>query len=286
MEQTLAGHSLGQLIGLARRGGHRLSRDVVDELARRGDGAVDVFEQLLREPWPWDDEDLDAWWLRLHAVMAMGLIPTERAGAVLLAFLERIGEERDDELQDWLSGYWPALLRNKPGQVAALWRESALDRSVDVYMRAEAAGVVVALAEREGPESLESALDWASSFVADGNEELPMRSLAASCLLDFPRERHRALLLEFIEAFPEERVCDVEEVEAAFADGTDAPAWSDFADPWNFYDPAEMDLREAKWAEEEASTPYVRETPKIGRNDPCPCGSGKKYKRCCGAESG
>ena len=28
--------------------------------------------------------------------------------------------------------------------------------------------------------------------------------------------------------------------------------------------------------------PYVREAPKIGRNDPCPCGSGKKYKRCCG----
>src|SRR6266576_1980312 len=24
-------------------------------------------------------------------------------------------------------------------------------------------------------------------------------------------------------------------------------------------------------------------TPKIGRNDPCPCGSGKKWKRCCGA---
>jgi len=27
----------------------------------------------------------------------------------------------------------------------------------------------------------------------------------------------------------------------------------------------------------------VREAPKIGRNDPCPCGSGKKYKKCCGA---
>ena len=24
-------------------------------------------------------------------------------------------------------------------------------------------------------------------------------------------------------------------------------------------------------------------TPKPGRNDPCPCGSGRKYKRCCGA---
>ncbi|MGI6129909.1 MAG: preprotein translocase subunit SecA [bacterium] len=28
--------------------------------------------------------------------------------------------------------------------------------------------------------------------------------------------------------------------------------------------------------------PYRREGKKIGRNDPCPCGSGKKYKRCCG----
>ncbi|MGB5306669.1 MAG: YchJ family protein [Gammaproteobacteria bacterium] len=25
-----------------------------------------------------------------------------------------------------------------------------------------------------------------------------------------------------------------------------------------------------------------RETPKVGRNEPCPCGSGKKYKKCCG----
>jgi|SRR6185437_405113 len=29
--------------------------------------------------------------------------------------------------------------------------------------------------------------------------------------------------------------------------------------------------------------PYERAGPKIGRNDPCSCGSGKKYKRCCGA---
>ena len=30
------------------------------------------------------------------------------------------------------------------------------------------------------------------------------------------------------------------------------------------------------------STTIVRSSPKIGRNDPCPCGSGKKYKKCCG----
>lgn len=30
------------------------------------------------------------------------------------------------------------------------------------------------------------------------------------------------------------------------------------------------------------SVTVVRSTPKVGRNDPCPCGSGKKYKQCCG----
>jgi hypothetical protein len=33
----------------------------------------------------------------------------------------------------------------------------------------------------------------------------------------------------------------------------------------------------------DTAIPEVRLTPKIGRNDPCPCRSGKKYKKCCGA---
>jgi len=32
-----------------------------------------------------------------------------------------------------------------------------------------------------------------------------------------------------------------------------------------------------------APTPFVRAVPKVGRNEPCPCGSGRKYKHCHGA---
>ncbi len=32
-----------------------------------------------------------------------------------------------------------------------------------------------------------------------------------------------------------------------------------------------------------APQPYVREQPKVGRNEPCVCGSGKKFKKCCGS---
>jgi hypothetical protein len=32
--------------------------------------------------------------------------------------------------------------------------------------------------------------------------------------------------------------------------------------------------------------PLKIDFPQVGRNDPCPCGSGKKYKKCCGKEPG
>src|SRR2546422_6678127 len=36
----------------------------------------------------------------------------------------------------------------------------------------------------------------------------------------------------------------------------------------------------------EAPQPAQRATGRVGRNDPCPCGSGKKYKKCHGSEEG
>lgn len=35
----------------------------------------------------------------------------------------------------------------------------------------------------------------------------------------------------------------------------------------------------------EGNQPTRRDSPKVGRNDPCPCGSGKKYKQCCGKQA-
>ena len=38
-------------------------------------------------------------------------------------------------------------------------------------------------------------------------------------------------------------------------------------------------------AAQEAAATYRRSVPKIGRNDPCPCGSGRKYKQCCAGKN-
>ena len=44
----------------------------------------------------------------------------------------------------------------------------------------------------------------------------------------------------------------------------------------------ESDIQRASRERSEKQRP-IKVEQKIGRNDPCPCGSGKKYKKCCGA---
>ena len=48
------------------------------------------------------------------------------------------------------------------------------------------------------------------------------------------------------------------------------------------YDVVDEDDFFNPWLDTKPQMPFVRESPKIGRNAPCPCGSGKKYKKCCG----
>ncbi|MCE2722752.1 MAG: DUF1186 domain-containing protein [Betaproteobacteria bacterium] len=65
----------------------------------------------------------------------------------------------------------------------------------------------------------------------------------------------------------------------------------EFATWATFTESDERDARAALGDEEfdgfpeEGQLPFVRPTPKVGRNDPCPCGSGQKFKKCCGKDT-
>ena len=76
---------------------------------------------------------------------------------------------------------------------------------------------------------------------------------------------------------------------AKFEINTDAPQ----PQPQPQVDQSKMKFEHAQAAEQQqqgrdessisdGAQPYTREMPKVGRNEPCPCGSGKKYKRCHG----
>lgn len=44
-----------------------------------------------------------------------------------------------------------------------------------------------------------------------------------------------------------------------------------------------VEYNQAGTSSEPLSVTAAHRTHKVGRNDPCPCGSGKKHKKCCGA---
>lgn len=59
---------------------------------------------------------------------------------------------------------------------------------------------------------------------------------------------------------------------------------------FNHHERAEFEKHDGGWVFMDGNmigpAPVRREEPKVGRNDPCPCGSGKKYKKCCATAHG
>ena len=286
----LASFATAELWRLLIRNEDRVPRNLIDECARRGDEFLDLAAAALQSERYWtDDQTRGEAWLPVHAAMVLGLMSHERAGVLLAAYMRRMADE--DDLQDWLAGCWPAFFRNKPDQQIELMKALGEDLSAGWVMRFEAIDVALAAAEARGPEVLDPMLEWAARFAFDEKEDELLRDLVASTLLEYARPEHRAQLEalaedDFVSSF------DRDDLERIYAAGGEERHWTERSDPWSFYSPEEIEARQRSETEEddELDDPdseisvvetYVRPTPKIGRNDPCPCGSGKKYKKCC-----
>ncbi|HVY23678.1 MAG TPA: SEC-C metal-binding domain-containing protein [Steroidobacteraceae bacterium] len=223
---------------------------------------------------------------------------------MLVAQIHDMEEQHEDNLQEWLAGYWPALFANKPFSLAHELRQFCDDRKVSWFMRSNVIDAVVAMHAAQNEAALSEALAWVASIAQADDEDFDTRCHAGCFLLDFPRAEYRSILDELAELQGSGlgRVFDKKDVDAAFRQNADSPPWDRFKNPWDFYSPEAIQARQARWAEEDARwkqrelealddelfdddygfvEPYVREAPKIGRNEPCPCGSGKKYKKCC-----
>lgn len=107
------------------------------------------------------------------------------------------------------------------------------------------------------------------SLVGDG--ELPDDIRADSLFRDVPLHRREQMRRSAVEMLPEIVRALHEHALGLYAD----------------FDPDEDDDLDPDEASLEGpQETYVRSAPKVGRNDPCPCGSGKKHKRCCLGKAG
>jgi len=166
------------------------------------------------------------------------------------------------------------------------------------YARCQAVDCVLAAAAENGDPALEKAIDWLAGMCSNAVEDPEFRVIAGNVLLDFPRERHRLIMEALVDLQePQSLIAKAytrDDVQLAFDSG-DQPEWQRFDNPWQFYDLDEIERRQERWLRESgdlepdlhdpighgAAQPYLRVQQKIGRNEPCPCGSGRKFKKCC-----
>ena len=307
----LASQSPSELIECMQRDEDRVPRNVIDECARRGGVMLNEFAQLLRdEARYWSDDIANGdWWLHTHAIRTLGLMTSERASDMLLAYMAQMNDAADENLQEWHSGHWPQLFANKPASVDAPLLAFVQNISLSPFIRLDALDAALSRAATQGEEALDRLLDAVARLCADKRENREARLMFANDMLDFPRQRHRVLLqkLARLQQQDDIPIFDFQSVTAAF-NGQAAPRWRPMDSVWKFYEPAEIAARQRRWLEEDreaaAATlrtspnsdvlhyvedkfagefpePYLRTMPKVGRNDPCPCGSGKKFKKCC-----
>jgi len=296
-DEAIRALSPAQLLSLIIGNEDRVPRNVIDECARRGEEMVQTLQPLVEDGRYWSDEaEPGEWWALLHSAMILGLIPGERSGLLLVQFMRRMADEEDENLQEWLADYWPALFRNKPASVFPALRVIAEDRSLDWDARFNAIEPIVYGSQALGPDALSAALAWIAGMAGNEEEDWDFRLFAAVPLLDFPQPEYRPLLDDLSRRQKRPDVVFTEDdVRDAYSEGRDRSQREHRDNPWReFYAPVAIERRQERWAEEEGGIeeeeeqvpgevvlPYVRATAKTGRNDPCPCGSGRKYKRCC-----
>ena len=317
IETTLPAYSDGELsaltvpelLDLLARDEDRVPRNVIDACSRRGAAMVSALGELLDRGDAWVPEHSDGqWWRALHTAMILGLMSGEAAGELLVRCMRRISDEDDENLEDWLAEHWPVFFGNKPASLMAALRGISDDRNRYWYGRVTANAAQMGLAQQIGAAAVDELLVRLAAAAADETEDWDFRLLTAITLLDFPRPQHRKLLENLAKRQKHPgAIFGLEEIEKAYGTPGYLVAQDRIRrDPWDFYQPAAIAERQSRWDREDREAreraargeppeedvgdydllePYIRDTPKIGRNDLCPCGSGKKYKKCCLSES-
>lgn len=295
--QTLDDESLIKLLFTE---ADRLPRGVVDEFVRRGERMIKPLNDIVSKESHWTSS-MPEWWAVVHAVFILGAIDTKEAVLPLIRAL-RWAEAYD---VDWIITALPSIFGKIGIPAMDELKKIAKDKANDWKVKTSAAMGLAAITINH-PEVEDDIFPLIHSLLTDTEEDINLKGCVGNVLLDFARSEYKESLLAFCEeekkaeektgedefkilAFDEE---DVKEVVS-----THEKTLYHYTEDWlSFYDEDEIKSRQERWRREEEEEeeeleylkedeeflePFTPEKRKPGRNEPCPCGSGKKYKKCC-----
>lgn len=291
---------LSALIAQLRAAGKDPPDSLLDDIQSYGQDAVAPLLDVVTG-YPGDDPDADErlYWATYHAIVLLGKLRAAEAIGPILALL--------DEDDDFIDRYMTEGLGQIGQPAIEPLRAALFAGAADVYGLARAANALARIAELHPEHRREIISILIERLDADipNDDAYALRAFLVSDLADL---RAHEAKLSIDRAFHADLVDDTiidRETYQTIMDRPEGTTPQDalrplFENPTPKRSLGEALLRleemigpkrrdvEAPPAEAIAPAPVATRRPqpfgrKVGRNEPCPCGSGKKYKRCCGS---
>jgi len=282
-----AGRSTEELVWQFARSGLDVDRVLVDELLGRAGEAIPYLAEILDEDkyWCLDEEKLGAGWAPISALHLLAAIAHPDGLEPILRVLHR----RPDDLDDWLTEAIPSILACFGLAAVEPVKELVSNRYLDVYVRV-AGSEALTLIAREHSNCKDEVIGFFHRILGREGEDETFLSFCVGDLAELKDPNSKPIIRSLFDGgrIDEEIItwtC-VEDIYQTWGDDLLARK----EDPMRFFSPENLSyLRKINEPQSEDRTQStaswsVREEPekrKVGRNDPCPCGSGKKYKKCC-----
>lgn len=245
------------------------------EIAKRED-AVFYLRKLIQNGRHWRIST----WFPVHAIHILALIKNKEALELLLDTIRY----RGDDLGDWLTEDVPGLLGSFKENSIERIKEFSSDETLESFVRGMAVTGLAVLARKYSSQKNQIKNYILKSFNTTGDTEF------AALIVDDLVSLHDASVLPDIQrAFEEGRIeefiINMEDIESIISDTTDKRFERHLKEPVDHFSRKEIEylhnLHYARSEKKDVEPAEVESKKKIGRNEPCPCGSGKKYKKCC-----
>jgi hypothetical protein len=282
-----AGISTAELVDDLARSGLDIDRHLVEELLRRGIAAVPCLAQVLDGDRYWRlEKEVGDGWAPISALHLLAAIADPDGLEPILRVLHR----RPDDLGDWLTEDIPSILACFGPAAVEPVKELVSNRYLDVYVRVAGSGALSLIA-REHPDCKDEIVDFFHEILVREGEDKTFLSFCVGDLAEIKDPSAKPIMRSLFDGSRiDEEIITWSLIEDIYQTwGDDLLASKE--DPMRFFSPENLNylrkLTEEIQSEHRTQTtvPWSAleepEKRKVGRNDPCPCGSGKKYKKCC-----
>lgn len=261
-----------------------------------------VFDKILNE---------DEYFLPFYALFMLAQFREPEAYPLVYELFSADAEKVNDAFDDFITEDLQRVLASVSGGDVSLINRLIEDENVYEFVRSAATDSYLCLI-RAGLRTREEVIAYYKTLFEKPSEELDFLcgSLAWCCL----EMKAVELLPEIRKSYDENRIDiglmgewedfleDINNQESHFLNGSDEnfdlvddlisdlADWHCFSEPKDYLPKPEIssteplpkfDLPQDKFWDSDSDGTFVHETPKVGKNDPCPCGSGRKYKKCC-----